>query len=138
MPDNVKYMCVGGRRHRVWQGPLEGGGEVGINITNTTSTSNRLFLKRHFEKNKNPTKYATWLDLGKIYPEGEDDRTSQGGRQRHLKFGKSRKSVAAALIKNLQHNSPYRGLLLLQGGDNVASITKAAAKYCLPCLAYVP
>ena len=29
MPDNVKYMCVGAQRHRVWQGPLEGGGEVG-------------------------------------------------------------------------------------------------------------
>ena len=60
MPDNVKYMCVGGRRHRVWQGPLEGGGDVGINITNTTSMSNRVFLKRHFEKNKNPNRVRYW------------------------------------------------------------------------------
>ena len=88
-----------------------------------------MFLKRHFEKIKIPTEYATGLDLGRIYPEGEDDRTSLGGRQRHLKFGKIQKSAAAALIKNRQHNSPYRGLLQLQGRDNVASITKAAAKF---------
>ena len=69
----------------------------------------RVFLKRHFEKKiKNPTQYATGGDLGRIYPEGEDDRTSLGGRQRHLKFRKNRKSAAAAaIIENRQHNSPY-------------------------------
>ena len=40
---------------------------------------------------ENPTQYATGGDLGRIYPEGEGDRTSLGGRQRHLKFGKKSK-----------------------------------------------
>ena len=41
----------------------------------------RVFLKRHFEKKiKNPTQYATGVHLGRIYPEGEDDLTSLGGR----------------------------------------------------------
>ena len=38
---------------------------------------------------KNPTQYAAGWGLGRIYPEGEDDLTSLGGRQRHLKFGKN-------------------------------------------------
>ena len=42
---------------------------------------NRVFLKRHFEKKiKNPTQYAIGVHLGRIYPEGEDDLTSLGGR----------------------------------------------------------
>ena len=49
-----------------------------------------MFLKRHFEKKiKNPTQYATGVDLGRLYPEGEDDWTSLGGPPRHLKFGKN-------------------------------------------------
>ena len=84
------------------------------------------FSKDTLKKNKNPTQYATGGDLGRIYPEGEGDRTSLGGCRRHLKFGeKNRKSAAAALIENRQHNSPHRGLL--QGCDDVASITKTAA-----------
>ena len=52
----------------------------------------RVFLKRHFEKKiKKPTQYATGGDLGRIYPEGEGDRTSLGGCQRHLKLGKKSK-----------------------------------------------
>ena len=39
---------------------------------------------------------ATGGDLGRIYPEGEDDLTSLGGRQRHLKFGKIDSESAAA------------------------------------------
>ena len=38
---------------------------------------------------KNPTQYAIGGDLGRIYPEGEDDLTNLGGPQRHLKFGKN-------------------------------------------------
>ena len=43
-------------------------------------------------KMKNPTQYVTGGgggDLGGIYPEGEDDLTSLGGPQMHLKFGKN-------------------------------------------------
>ena len=38
-------------------------------------------------KIKNPTQYAAGGDLGRIYPEREDDLTSLAGLQRHLKFG---------------------------------------------------
>ena len=48
-----------------------------------------MFLRRHFEKDKNPTQYSTGGDLGRIYPEEEDNMTSLGGPQRHLKFGKN-------------------------------------------------
>ena len=44
------------------------------------------FSKDTLKKIKNPTQYATGVDLGRIYPEGEGDRTSLGGCQRHLKF----------------------------------------------------
>ena len=40
-------------------------------------------------KNNNPTQYSTGGDLGRIYPEEEDDLTSLGGPQRHLNFGKN-------------------------------------------------
>ena len=40
------------------------------------------------KKIKIPTKYATGGHLGRIYPEGEDDLSSLGGWQRHLKFDK--------------------------------------------------
>ena len=54
------------------------------------SVNSRVFLKRRFEKKqKKTTQYATGGDLGRIYPEGEDDQTSLGGPQRHLKFGKN-------------------------------------------------
>ena len=58
-----------------------------------------VFLKRHFEKNKNPTQYATGGDLGRIYPEGEGDRTSLGVHQRHLKFGKKSKIRGGGVYK---------------------------------------
>ena len=44
--------------------------------------------KTLWKKIKNPTQYATGGDHGRIYPEGEDDRTSLGGPQMHLKFGR--------------------------------------------------
>ena len=45
------------------------------------------------------THYATGGHLGRIYPEGEDDLSSLGGWQRHLKFDKidaAAESTAAA------------------------------------------
>ena len=40
----------------------------------------RVFHKRHFEEEeKIPTQYATGGHLGRIYPEGEVDRTGLGG-----------------------------------------------------------
>ena len=49
----------------------------------------KVFLKRHFERKKKPNPVRNWGGLGRIYPEGEGNLTSLGGRQRHLKFGKN-------------------------------------------------
>ena len=48
-----------------------------------------FFSKDTLKQNKNPTPYATGGDLGRIYPEGEDDLASLRGPQRHLEFGKN-------------------------------------------------
>ena len=66
-------------------------------MNNEHVMNTRVFLKRHFER-KQKTQPSTQLggDLGRIYPEGEDDRTSLGGPPRHLKFRKIDSESAAA------------------------------------------
>ena len=71
------------------------------------------FSKDTLKENKKPNPVRYWGDLERIYPEGEGDRTSLGGRQRHLKFGNYMQFILPGSFRAqvVSHNSNFHPVL---------------------------
>ena len=87
------------------------------------------FSKDTLKKNKktNPVRYwgGPWENISRRRGWSDKSRRSPKALEVWKKLKNWKPAATAALIENRQHNIPYRGLL--QGRDDVASITKSAA-----------